>query len=271
MKMKYLLWLLTVLALLTGCAMSAAEDTTLPEASFITQPATEPTAPSTTEPTAEPTTVPATVPETEPAPVLQVGYYLLDSITMDGVTLYGENLISMKCYMQIREDQTGSMSIMGSSMEFTWDDKELTMEGHPQAYSFEEELLVIEEEGQKMVFRFGGALLPQEYEPEYPIGFFAVSSVGRDGNVAFYPDIDPENGYIRIREDLTGVMVFDGVSREFTMDGSFLYTETEQIPYHYSNEVYEEDFGEEPMLSVFLDGDVFVSIVFRPAEDPENT
>lgn len=271
MKIKITVCLLLVLAMLAGCSSGSRKETTTPEPSFTAQPAPETTAPPAAEPTAEPTTVPTTVPETEPAPALQLGYYLLDSITMDGMTLYGENLITMKCYIQIREDLTGSMSIMGSAMEFTWDEKELTMEGYPQPYFLEEDLLVLEEDGQKMVFRFGGDVLPQEYAPEYPVGFFAVSSVGRNGDVEFYSKIDPVNGYIRIREDRSGVMVFDGVTREFTMDSSYLYTETEQLPYFYSNEVYDEAYGPEPMLTVYLDGDVFISIVFRAAEDPENT
>ena len=280
MKMKHLLWLLPVLVLLTGCAMSAAEDTTLPEANFTTQPTTAPVTEPTTQPTTVPPTVPPTVPETEevappelPEDVqLTARYsfvYDLDSNTAEGTFLDEEYLLELRMYLFLQEDGTGQMSVLGQGMDITWNETSLIMDGSEADYTLGDGTLIIQEGLNCVVFRYVGQELPEEYLPVFPVGFFAVASVGRDGNVAFYPTVDPANGYIRIREDHTGDLFFDDQLREFTMDEVALYLDGESAMYQYIPTSVSGDT--EDLLMVIFYGDTVTSIAFRPASDPENT
>lgn len=146
-----------------------------------------------------------TLPATTAGPVLRAGYYIPAR----------EELTSMYLFIHLAEDGTGSMSMLGSSLELTWapdggkmEDMDLT----PTA----EGLFAGEED-----FRYCGSALPDDYTPAPPApGVYAVSSVSRNGNVDFYGALTRDNGYLQIREDGTGLLVFDGTEYPFTLQGS---------------------------------------------------
>lgn len=259
------LCILLCFVLLTGCGLSTAEETGLPEASFVTQPTTE----VVTEPTTQPTAVPTTVPETEPVLSAQPGYYVLESGMSEGVFLEEEDIAWAKMYLYLGTDGTGVISVMGQGLDITWDDASLILEGAEAPYSLGEGTLFLQEDADAFVFRYIGQELPPEYLPVIPVGFYAVSSVSRDGDLSFYGAIDPANGYIRIREDYSGELFFDGEIREFTADETFLSFGSEQVPYQYMT--VEQTGDTDPMLLVAFYEETVTTIIFRPAEDPENT
>jgi len=267
MRNKKLLCSLLCLALLTGCASSVAGETDLPEASFTTTDfVTEPT----TLPVTEPATQPSAEAETQPAQVTQPGYYVAESYKDEEIFLDEEYLLEARMYLLLGEDGTGHMSFLGDELQLSWNTSCLIIDGEETPYSLEDGTLIIQGGYTRFAFRYVGEQLPEAYCIPIPVGFFAVASVGRDGNVAFYPSVDPENGYIRIRKDRTGELFFEGQLREFTLDEEFLYLDGEPVMYQYMPvSSFSED--DEDMLAVVFYGDTVTSIIFRPAEDPENT
>lgn len=171
--------------------------------------------------TTEATTEAATV----PAPQLQAGYYLLTSYETDGLTIEGEMADEMKMYIRIEEDGTGLFSITGMSVELTWDDSFLSVEDAPCAYTLEDDLLILTvDDSTKFALQYHGDELPEYYvSPTVQPGYYVASSVGDNGNVTFYSTIDPENGWVRLGEDLTGTLYYDGIEYEVFCDASNFY------------------------------------------------
>lgn len=270
MNIKKLVCILLCLMLLAGCASSVVGETDLPEASFTTTaPVTESTTLPVTEPATQPATQPSTEPETQPVQLTQPGYYVADSYMEEGTFLDEAYLLELRMYLFLQEDGTGQMSVLGQGMDITWNETSLIMDGSEADYTLGDGTLIIQEGLNCVVFRYVGQELPEEYLPVLPVGFFAVASVGRDGNVAFYPTVDPANGYIRIREDHTGELFFDDQLREFTMDEVAVYLDGESAMYQYIPTSVSGDT--EDLLMVIFYGDTVTSIAFRPASDPENT
>lgn len=109
---------------------------------------------------------------------------------------------------------------------------------------------------------------PGEPEPKpLSAGYYIVSSVGSGGNVSFFSSMDPNNGYLLLREDGTGTMLFDGTEADLTWDeASALWNDREitgMILCYYDSELDRED----RMLVLYFMDD-YTSVIFRPAEPP---
>lgn len=215
----------------------------------------------TTVPTTVPATVPTTVPVTEPAAVLLPGYYLLDT------EAYDHDLGALRMYVLINADHTGVIGAMGMSRELTWNDTQLIMDGEPAEYKVEGDVLILMADAEtEITLRYNGDVLPEEYlVPALTSGYFVLSSVGQNGNVDFY-SLNPENGYLKLNEDGTGVLFYDGTESELTWDASNLYLQDTTYSYiYYSSEMT----GDEPMLMMLI-YETQTTVAFRPMEEPAN-
>ncbi len=241
MKIKMLLCIAVCLALLAGCNSGKAGDMKL------SQPDTA-------------TALEITTPASRP---LQPGYWVLESNK--------EEVQALRLYLLLKEDGTGEIGILGQTQPLTWNDQQVITEGMAWQYTLEDGHLILRyfvpEDAETMGFRYAGEELPEEYRVQIPVGFFVVSSVGRNGDLSMYGTLDPENGYIRIREDNTGEMFFDGQLRAFVIENGVLNFGEEQAVFQY---MPAEVLGDgEDLLMVAFYGDSATSIAFRPAEDPE--
>lgn len=254
MKIKKTLCILLCLVVLAGCAPGKKGQMEL-------------TQPDGTTPTAQ-TTILVTTTSALQTP--RLGYYVGVRCAMGATTLDEEVFIAARLYLLLEEGGKGEMGSVSSIFPITWDDKQLTMDEDKMDYFLEnDELSLVLDEDITLVMRYVGQELPEAYQTPIPVGYFAVSSVGRDGDLMFYGTIDPENGYIRIREDGTGEMFFDGQLRAFTLERGILNFETEQALYLF---VDAQTTGDgQALLMVKLDGDEVISIAFRPVEDPEKS
>lgn len=253
MKIKMLLCILVCLMLLTACSSGKTGDMQLSQ-------------PDATTP--EITTPEITTPASQR---LQPGYYVAEKYIMGELSIEGEDLDGMRMYLLLEEGGAGRTGLFGATSPLTWDDKQITMEGAKLAYSVENGVLslIYDVDSITIVFHYVGDQLPEGFTSPIPVGYFAVSSVGRNGDISFYGTIDPENGYIRIREDNTGEMFFDGQLRSFTLEEGILHFDTEQAAYRYFSADASGDG--EAMLMVGFEGDTVLTIAFRPAEDPEKS
>lgn len=95
-------------------------------------------------------------------------------------------------------------------------------------------------------------------------GYYIVSSVGESGDVTFYSLIEPENGYVIIEEDGTGVMYFEGEEKSLTWDGDYFYFDDVSAPYIFTSAESSEDG--QAMLTVYL-LESETSIIFRPFDE----
>ena len=143
---------------------------------------------------------------TEPAgPVLKAGFYLPAAEELSGTLLY----------IQLRENGTGCMSVLGMTKELTWT-PEGAMFGDMTITPTAGGLLADDE-----AFEFIGESLPDGYLPDPPApGVWVASSVGKDGNVSFYGVPSKENGWFELKEDGTGVLVYEDAEYPFTMEGT---------------------------------------------------
>ena len=258
MKRTLLILFLVAAMLLCGCRqVKEPEQTAPPVVSPTTSPSTEPE----TEPATEPTTVPV---ETEPEESLQIGYYILTKMETDGITLTGPSVESLKIYLQFQEDGEGTMFIMSMGVEFTWDEEAISIAGVPEAYRLENGVLFLSDGASSiMEFTFCGATLPEGYESTIPAGYYAVSSIGKDGNIQFFYNVAPENGWLEIQEDGTGVLCLDGVEQVVFIDGTMLTGENISIPFMYT----DQEEGEE-LLVLYPYSDYADSVALRPVEKP---
>lgn len=178
--MKRLLCALLALLMLCGCAAAPA-GTTAPE---------------------------TTVPATTTGPVLKAGYY----VPVNG------DLAAVLFYVQLLEDGSGVFNALGAPRVVTWTPEGGSTGGMPVTPTAEGLVL---EAAEPMEFVHAGDSLPEGFLPDPPApGVYAVSSVSRDGNLEFFGSFVRENGYLELREEGTGVLVFDDAEYPFTMDGS---------------------------------------------------
>ena len=143
---------------------------------------------------------------TEPAgPVLKAGFYLPAAEELSGTLLY----------IQLRENGTGCMSVLGMTGELTWT---------PAGAEFGEMTITPTSGGllaDYEAFEFIGESLPEGYLPDPPApGVWVASSVGQDGNVSFYGAPSKENGWFELKEDGTGVLTYEGTEYPFTLEGT---------------------------------------------------
>lgn len=154
------------------------------------------------------TTAPATtVPETTVGPQLQPGYYV--PVNQD----YASTLF----YIQLLEDGSGLISMMGVPHVLTWTPEGASFMGAaitPSAGG-----LVLEEE-LLLDFTYTGESLPEDFLPGPPApGIWAVSSIGWQGDTEFFGKLSQDNGYLELLEDGTGTLVLHGGEYPFVLDG----------------------------------------------------
>lgn len=99
-------------------------------------------------------------------------------------------------------------------------------------------------------------------------GCFVVSSVSVDGDITFYNTLDPDNGYIELYEDGTGVFFWENTTRSITWDhDSISLGDGERCLATY---LPPEKTGDTTaMMGVFL-LDEGISLVLRPAEHSDD-
>ena len=194
-----------------------------------------------------------TIPAEEP--VLKAGFYICDEAT-------GRETLVHFCF---QEDGTGYLSMLGTKADLTW-----TPEGTIQGLLPESVQVTAADDGilwDGVRFRCTGDSLPQGYLPDPPApGVYAVSSVGLDGDVDFYGTLSRENGYLEIREDGTGVLVFDDTEHPFTLDGAGARFDGWSVMLL---DMSDRDPEGAPMVMVYImDGSINAdSIAFRKLEE----
>lgn len=140
-------------------------------------------------------------------PIFRPGFY----IPVDG------EYASMLCYAELREDGTGDLSVMGLDMPIKWEATKFYL-SDLIACATEEGFVI--GEGTPMEFTYIGDALPDGYLPDPPApGTYCISSVGWNGDTTFYSSYSRDNGYLELREDNTGTLVFDGESYPFVLVG----------------------------------------------------
>ena len=86
---------------------------------------------------------------------LETGYYKLSSMS-EGDTEYTEEQFSsfgLEGYMVVEEGGKGYMYMINEENEFTWDDKNITVQGDPAAYTYSDGTITIDQGDTKMVFK----------------------------------------------------------------------------------------------------------------------
>lgn len=201
------------------------------------------------------TSVPATtVPATTAGPVLKPGFYVP----------VNEDLASMLITIQLVEDGSGMVSVMGMPRVLAWT---------PEGAVWGDMTLIPTWDGLlckdtvTSEFTYTGDSLPEDYLPDPPApGVYAVSSVGLEGDVEFYGTLSRDNGYLELREDGTGVLAFEGSEYPFTQDGVMAHFDGWSLVLL---DMSGQDTGGEPMVMVYttwspLNAD---SIAFRKLEE----
>lgn len=97
-------------------------------------------------------------------------------------------------------------------------------------------------------------------------GYFAVSSIGQDGDVTFFGAPDPDNGYIALYDDHSGVFFWDNTTQSITWDSVGIYSDQAEYPAFYVSAALSGDTEDLLMLYLLEEN---ISIAFRPAEQPE--
>ncbi len=90
----------------------------------------------------------------KPSPV---GKYTLSGMSENGEATSEEDLkllesLGLTVTMEIKEDGTGVLDLFGETMDFTWDDDNLIVDGEKQAYTFDGTTFTMESDETSMTF-----------------------------------------------------------------------------------------------------------------------
>lgn len=85
------------------------------------------------------------------------GRYVLKEMSYSGISLDAETagLSSDKCYIELKSDGTGVMSLNGKENDMEWKDGQIWIEGEEDNkvdFEIEDDALTLEIEGMKMIF-----------------------------------------------------------------------------------------------------------------------
>ncbi len=84
-------------------------------------------------------------------------------------------------------------------------------------------------------------------------GLYVLSSVGNDGDVTFFTDIDPERGSVRIEADHCGIWYMKGEEILFQYNDSyFLLEDGTELPYRYFGSEMTEG---SPLLAFYFENE----------------
>lgn len=200
------------------------------------------------------TTAPETTVPTIAGSVLKPGFY----VPVNG------DFAAMLWYIQLLEDGSGTFCTLGAASALTWTPENGDWTGRPLTPTADG--LVVDDE-LALDFTYTGDSLPEGFIPDPPApGVYAVSSVSRDGNLDFYGILSRENGYFELKEDGTGLLVFDDAQYPFTMDGTAALFDGWRLMLLDRS---EEDSEGAPMVMVYvMDGPLQAdSIAFRLMEE----
>lgn len=101
-------------------------------------------------------------------------------------------------------------------------------------------------------------------------GYYLVSSVGKDGDVSFYGNMNPENGWLLLNEDGTGTFFFEGVEGELTWQEDALNWQGQTLM-GLTARYYDSELGREDSMVMLYFTDPVVSVALRPAPMPEES
>lgn len=224
------------------------------------------------EPTVPETRAPeTTVPETTEVFVEwylstpAMGYYTLTAVTRDGVSMSGEEVGKLGCYLHFREDGSGTWAYSGVSMEFQWAGlRILTDSNNAFSLSLDGEQLILHSTSD-WVFRYSGTEAPEITKTEFRYGCYAAGSVGTaDGEVFYFDTLETANGYLILNEDGTGYLCYDGKEGDITWDDTLIRLGDTAFKYLYYAPEYSAD-GEPSILVGFPD--TAVTVLFHPVEE----
>lgn len=101
-------------------------------------------------------------------------------------------------------------------------------------------------------------------------GYYLVSSVGKDGDVSFYGNMNPENGWLLLNEDGTGTFFFECVEGELTWQEDALNWQGQTLM-GLTARYYDSELGREDSMVMLYFTDPVVSVALRPAPMPEES
>lgn len=150
-----------------------------------------------------------------------------------------------KMKLELREDGTGTMDVFGQGTEIEWDDKNITIEGEAQPYTWEDGVLTMEDDEASIIFKKMTAeeleneedsiLKPGDYDPDTHAGYYKLASIEEDGEVtdASILSLVGMEVYLVLNEDNTGVMSMFEMPLELTWDDETITMEGETSEYMY--------------------------------------
>ena len=194
---------------------------------------------------------------TEPAgPALKAGFYTYDWENNGGIPLY----------FQLFEDGTGYLAMLAAQAELTWTPEGTVLGLADGALEFTPTADGLVWDGE--AFTFTGDSLPEGFLPDPPApGVYAVSSASRDGDLDFYGSVTQDNGWFELKEDGTGLLVFDDAEYPFALEGTVAHFED-----GWSLMLLDlgaEEPGAAPLVMIYvMDGPIRAdSIAFRKLEE----
>lgn len=86
-----------------------------------------------------------------------VGYYEIYEMTSEDQNYSNEELKSLKSLgfkvtLELNEDKKGTLSLFGDTMDLTYDNKNITVDGESTPYTLKDNKLSMEQDGIKLVF-----------------------------------------------------------------------------------------------------------------------
>lgn len=87
-----------------------------------------------------------------------VGYYELYEMSSDDEDYSYEDLQNLKSLglevtLELRDDKTGTLNLFGETMDLTYDNKNMTVDGEYAPYKVDDNKITMEQDGQKLVFQ----------------------------------------------------------------------------------------------------------------------
>ncbi len=87
-----------------------------------------------------------------------VGYYELYEMHSDDENYSYDDLQSLKSLglivtLELRDDKTGTLNLFGETMELTYDNSNMTVDGESAPYNVEDGKITMEQDGEKLVFQ----------------------------------------------------------------------------------------------------------------------
>lgn len=187
-----------------------------------------------------------------------VGYYVLTSMAMEGMTMEGDILKQYEeetgtvTYLELREDGTGTLCVFGESGDLTWKPGEITADGETAPYTLEDGVLTLSVEGAAMVFTLGekgsagsggAGLSGQKLTPAGgdndekagDAGYYILTFMTADGMTMeedLLKQIYGEEGlHLELKEDGTGSMGAAGEEGELTWKDGVITIDGSETPY----------------------------------------